>query len=190
MSDERKNGMSRTYQLTCWGLMAALAFVSNYVMFPLLGSRVTVSNSICVLCGMILGPWAGFVTAGLGAFLYDLIAGYGAEGMITLVSKGAIGLIAGLICHRQLTRKALDGSDRIRLFIGAGIAAVTYVVLYMLKTLIMGLTVNGLTWDATLVKMGTKLPASLLNAAFATVTAPILMQALHQPLHHLGVLKA
>ena len=68
--------------------------------------------------------------------------------------------------------------------------ALTYVVLYMLKTLIMGLTVNGLTWDATLVKMGTKLPASLLNAAFATVTAPILMQALHQPLHHLGVLKA
>ena len=58
----------------------------------------------------------------------------------------------------------------------------------MLKTFVMGLTVKGLTMDATLVSMGSKLPASLINAVFATVVAPVLMNALHHPLHRMGVL--
>ena len=59
----------------------------------------------------------------------------------------------------------------------------------MLKTLIFGLTVNGLDLNATLVKMGSKLPASLINAVFATAAAPVMMNALHIPLHKLGVFK-
>ena len=185
----RNRGMNQTYRLTCYGLMTALAFVANYIRFPFLGSQITISNSICVLCGMILGPWAGFVTAGIGNFLYDLIAGYGIEGLITLVSKGAIAFVAGLICHRILSQRELSPKERVMLFVGAAAAALTYVVLYMLKTFIMGLTVKGLTMDATLVSMGSKLPASLINAVFATIAAPLLMNALHLPLHKLGVLE-
>lgn len=189
MSMKNNPTMNKTLQLTSYGLMTALAFVSNYIRFPLLGSQVTVSNSICVLCGMILGPWAGFLTAGSGAFLYDLIAGYGLEGLITLVSKGAIGLMAGMICHRRLTKPQLSRKDQGFLFAGAAAGTVTYVILYMLKTFILGLTVKGLTMDATLISMGSKLPASLINAAFATVTAPLLMTALHYPLRRQGILK-
>ena len=75
------------------------------------------------------------------------------------------------------------------LFISAGAGALTYVALYMLKTLIFGLTVNGLDLNATLVKMGSKLPASLINAVFATAAAPVMMNALHIPLHKLGVFR-
>ena len=185
----RTRGMNQTYLLTCYGLMTALAFVANYIRFPFLGSQITISNSICVLCGMILGPWAGFVTAGIGNFLYDLIAGYGIEGLITLVSKGAIALVAGLICHRILVKRELNAKERAILFFGSAAAALTYVVLYMLKTFIMGLTVKGLSMDATIVSMGSKLPASLINAVFATIAAPLLMNALHIPLHKLGVLE-
>ena len=139
---------------------------------------------------MILGPGAGFVTAGIGNFLYDLIAGYGIEGLITLVSKGAVALVAGLISYRTLLKTRMDGKDRAKLVLASVSGALTYVALYMLKTFIMGLTVRGLTMDATLVSMGSKLPASLINAVFATVVSPILMSALHQPLHKLGVLRA
>ena len=74
------------------------------------------------------------------------------------------------------------------LFVAAAAAALTYVALYMLKTFVMGLTVYGLTMEATLAKMLSKLPASLINAVFATIAAPILMNALHLPLYKLGVL--
>ena len=188
MSDERKNGMSRTYQLTCWGLMAALAFVSNYVMFPLLGSRVTVSNSICVLCGMILGPWAGFVTAGLGAFLYDLIAGYGAEGMITLVSKGAIALMAGLIGAGTLRKVRLEKKDTVRLMLGAAAGAILYVALYMLKTFIYQKFVYGFPMDAVWATMVSKLIPSLINAGAAVVAAPLFYHAVLPALQASGLL--
>ena len=187
MSNQAR-GMSQTYRLTIYGLLTALAFVANYIRFPFLGSSITISNTLCVLCGYIAGPWAGFVTAGIGNFLFDIIAGYGLEGLITLVSKGAVAVVAGLISFRSLNKSRLESRERILLLVSAAAAALTYVALYMLKTFIMGLTVKGLTMDATLVSMGSKLPASLINAAFATIAAPILMNALHLPLHKLGVL--
>ena len=182
--------MNQTYRLTCYGLMTALAFVSNYIRFPFLGSQIAVSNAVCALCGLILGPAAGFVTAGLGSLLYDLIAGYGLEGLITFVSKGAVALVAALLAGKTLRKRALSGGDQTRLVVACAVAGLTYVALYMLKTFVLGLTVNGLTLEATGVKMASKLPASLINAAFAAVAAPLLMNALHKPLHRLGVLQA
>lgn len=183
----RSTESTRTYRLTVCGLMTALAFVANYIRFPFLGSQITVSNTLCVLCGLILGPWAGFVTAGAGNFLYDLIAGYGVEGLITFVSKGAIAMVAGLICHKAMKKRTLAPKDRTMLFVGAAAGAVTYVALYMLKTFCFGLWVKGLGMEGTFVSMGSKLPASLINAIFATIGAPVLMNAVHLPLHRLGI---
>ena len=115
----KSRGMNDTYRLTCYGLMTALAFVANYIRFPFLGSQITVSNTLCALCGMILGPWAGFVTAGIGNFLYDLIAGYGIEGLITLVSKGAVALAAGLL-SRRILREGESAVRDYRKFLSAG----------------------------------------------------------------------
>lgn len=185
----RSSSVNSTYRLTVYGMMTALAFAANYIRFPFLGSYITVSNTLCVLCGYILGPWAGFVTAGMGNFLYDLLTGYGIEGLVTLVSKGAVALVAGLISYKTLREPKLAAKDRMMLFISAGAGALTYVALYMLKTLVFGLTVNGLDLNSTLVKMGSKLPASLINAVFATAAAPVMMNALHIPLHKLGVFR-
>ena len=177
-----------TYRLTMLGLMTAIAFVGNYIRFPFLGSQIAVSNALCALCGMILGPWYGFAAAGLGSFLYDLTAGYGAEGLITLGSKGAIALVAGLICAPRIRKPNLNTKDFLILVLGAALGAVVYVALYMLKTYVFGITVNGLTSDGAVAKMLTKLPASSINAVFAAVAAPLLMRALHSPLHKMGVL--
>ena len=183
----RNSTMSQTYRLTAYGLMTALAFVGNYIRFPFLGSQIAVSNALCVLCGLILGPWAGFVTAGIGNLLYDLIAGYGVEGLITLVSKGAIGLIAGAIGFGAMRKSKLEKKDYARLVLAAAAGAVTYVALYMLKTYVMGVTVKGLTTEGAITSMGLKLPASAINAVFATVAAPVLAAAVQAPLHRMGV---
>ena len=67
--------------------------------------------------------------------------------------------------------------------------ALTYVALYMLKAYIFGMFVNGLGLDGTLVKMGTKLPGSLINALFASVAGPGLFFALKPALDHAGLLE-
>ena len=66
--------------------------------------------------------------------------------------------------------------------------ALTYVALYMLKTYIFGMYVDGLGMEATLVKMGTKITGSLLNALFASVVGPVLFFALKPALDHAGLL--
>lgn len=180
---------NKTYRLTAYGLMTALAFVSNYIRFPFLGSQIAISNGLCVLCGMILGPLAGFVTAGIGNFLYDLIAGYGIEGLITLVSKGAIALIAGLICFRQMKKGKLEKNDYPLLVLGAAAGAAAYIALYMLKTYVLGITVKGLGPEGAVASLLSKLPASAINAVFAAIAAPALAAAVHLPLHKLGVLE-
>ena len=54
----------------------------------------------------------------------------------------------------------------------------------MLKTFIFGLTVKGLTLDATVVSMLSKLPGSVINAVFATIVSPVLFNALRPALKH------
>ena len=178
-----------TYRIVIVGVFAALAFVSNFIRFPFLGSQITAANAVCVLNGLLFGPLAGFLSSGIGAMLYDIFAGYGVECLITFVSKGAISLVCGLIAGGLAYAPKLHGREIARLIIGCVVGALTYVVLYMLKTFIMGLTVYGLGMAGTLVKMGSKLPASLINALFASVATPLLFVALHPSLKHVGYLE-
>lgn len=172
------------------GLMAALAFITNYFRIPLFDSKIHIGNAVCILSGFFLGPTAGFLASGIGNLLFDLLTGYGAESLITFVSKGAIALVAGLIAGMLFKKKQLTKEDQPRLIIASVAGALIYVVLYMLKTFIYGLTINGLTMEATGIKMLAKLPASLINAAFAAVVSPLLANVMFSPLRHIGVFDA
>ena len=94
------------------------------------------------------------------------------------------GLIALGIAHKPETGRA----DVLRVVIACVAGALTYVALYMLKTYIFGMYVDGLGMEATLVKMGTKITGSLLNALFASVVGPVLFFALKPALDHAGLL--
>lgn len=177
------------YFITVTGVMAALACVSNLLRIPLGDSKLSISNAVCVLCGFLLGPGSGFLAAGIGNFLYDIFTGYGYESLITLVSKGAIAVIAALVAGHIRHKDKLDGKDYPRLLIASILAALTYVALYMLKTFVLGLTVNGLTMEATGLKMAAKLPASLTNAVFAAVVSPLFYLAVRPALSHIGVFR-
>ena len=67
--------------------------------------------------------------------------------------------------------------------------ALTYVALYMAKTFIERKFVYGLALDAVFVVMGSKLPASLINACFATIAAPVLHAAVAPVLKKAGFIK-
>ena len=136
-------------------------------------------NIMCALSGLLLGPWYGGLAAGLGSAIYDIMNPlYISECWITFLTKGAYGLVAGLIAYAGTKswgyRKAVLAS--------AG-GAVTYAALYLAKSYFYsGLLIKGLTSDAALLTIYAKLPATIFNAVVAIIFAPILGIAIQKAL--------
>ena len=174
MTNQAKGRDLETYEIVFVGVMAAMVYVVTLFRFPLLGSKVHFANAVCLLCGMLLGPVQGGVAAGLGSALFDGTTGYDAiQTVITFVSKFAMAFVCGVIVHGG--KKSKGRLDRTVLASIAG--ALTYVALYMLKTYVYERFVHGHPLNATLIAMGGKLPASLINAAAAVAAAPIFYHA-------------
>ena len=169
------------------GALAAMVYVVTLFRFPLLGSKVHFANAVCLLAGMLLGPVPGGLAAGLGSALYDMFGGgYGlVDTLITFVSKFAMAFVCALIMHKDGARKfKLD-----RTVVSAVVGALTYVVLYMLKTYIYNRFVYGYPIDAVGATMLSKLVPSLINAGAAIVAAPIFYHAVMPALRAGGLLK-
>ncbi len=181
------NDRNKTFRICFIGLMAAIVFVVNYLRIPFMGTQLHMTNALCVLCGLLFGPGAGFLAAGLGSGLYDIVAGWGAECIITFINKGVIALVAGLIAYKAARKDVTTSADRVRIIAGSVLGALAYVALYMLKTFVFGQLVDGLTLSAVTAKMLTKLPGSLMNAVFAFIVAPILLGALKPALKKAGL---
>ena len=178
---------NKTFRICFIGLMAAIVFVVNYLRIPFMGTQLHMTNALCVLCGLLFGPGGGFLAAGIGSGLYDIVGGYGAECFVTFVNKGMIAVVAGLIAARAAHDRRLTRADHARIIVGSALGALTYVALYMLKTTVAGFVIDGLTAQAVQVKLLSKLPGSLLNAAFAAVAAPLLFSALRPALKGAGL---
>ena len=173
---------------TCFiGLMAAIVFVVNYFRIPFMGTQLHMTNALCALCGLLFGPGAGFLAAGIGSGLYDIVAGWGAECIITFINKGAIALVAGMIGYHAARRDNPSCADHAKVILGSILGALSYVALYMLKTYIAGRFIDGLTADAIIAKLLSKLPGSLMNAVFAFIVAPLLLGALKPALKKAGL---
>ena len=66
--------------------------------------------------------------------------------------------------------------------IASAAGAVTYAVLYLLKSYLKGIWVGGLTHSAALVSLAAKLPATVFNGAVAIIFAPVLYVAIRSAL--------
>lgn len=191
-----------TYRIVFIAVMAAVIYVLTLFRIPLGESKVHFANAACLLAGLLFGPVSGGLAAGIGSGLYDLLGGgYGLdEALITGVSKFVMAFLCGLIAgpvraqdpaaggksFSGIYRELLHSSPRIVL--GSVIGALSYVALYMLKTFVYRRFIYGYTMEATLATMAAKLPASLINAVFAMVVAPVLCAALLPPLKKAGAL--
>ena len=169
------------------GMLAAIVCVVTLYRFPLLGSKVHFANGVCLLSGLLMGPFAGGLAAGLGSALYDaLLGGYGAvECVVTFVSKFAMAWVCGMIAF---SGKKETGYLKAVLATLAG--ALTYAALYLAKSYFYsGLLVGGLTPDAAWLSVIGKLPATIFNAAVAIIFAPILAAAIKTALkrNHLSL---
>ena len=101
-----------TVRLAVLAMMAALVFVSNYLRITIpinIGGNTsfTLANIMCCLSGLLLGP-VGALAFGLGSMLFDLTdPRFVSECWITFLTKGAMGLGAGLVmCSVQKRSQA------------------------------------------------------------------------------------
>lgn len=170
-----------TKKIALVGMMAAVVFAGNYarIVIPIsLGGQTafTLANIFCCLSGLLLGPVGAFA-AGIGSALYDLMdPRYAADCWITFITKGAMGLAAGLAVSKALKSGTLT---YLRATIGSVMACITYYILYFAKTFFYsGLLVKGLTVPLAGALVLEKVPASIFNAAIAIIAAPPLAIAI------------
>lgn len=172
------------------GMMAALVFAGNFARITMpvaIAGRTsfTLANVICCLSGLLLGPIGG-LASGLGSALYDLTNPlYAAECWITFLTKGAMGLFAGLAVRRALKRDDLSYPKALA---GAVAGCVAYYILYFAKCFFYdGLLLKGLEPSVAAVILVEKIPASVFNAAIAIVAAPPLVLAVRAALKRSGL---
>lgn len=174
-------------KLAAAAVMTAVVFVSNYLRItmpvPLGGvTSFTLANILCALSGILLGPWYGFLAAGLGSAFYDLTnPAYAIEAPITLFTKGMYGLVAGLVLYGLLkSAKEKYGAQ----LAATACAAVTYMALYLVKNYFFnGMFLQHFTEPAQCWALViSKLPATVTNGVIAMVFAPILGVALMKAL--------
>ena len=85
-----------TKKLVSTALLAALTCVATMIIkipSPLNG-YINLGDGIVLLAGWLLSPWLGFLAAGLGSALADILSGYIIYGPATFLIKGLMALVA------------------------------------------------------------------------------------------------
>lgn len=89
-------------------LFAALtcaATLSIRIPTPGTGGYIHPGDALVILSGVILGPAYGFLAGGIGSALSDLLGGYFLYVPITLIIKGLVALVCGLV-YQKLYKNA------------------------------------------------------------------------------------
>lgn len=131
----KKNAMN-PHRLAVLAMMTAVVFAVNFpriiIPLPTGETSFTLANIACVLSGMLLGPLGG-LASGLGSALYDLTNPiFAPECWLTFLTKGAMGLAAGLVFR---TPEQRETASYRRCLASSLVGCLTYYLLYFSKSL-------------------------------------------------------
>ena len=182
---DQANRKSKILKICVTAVMAVLVWVCSdflEIQIPsIMGvDRFHLGNVMCALSGILLGPWWGFLAAGLGSALFDLMnPAFITDVLITFVTKGLYGLVSGLVFFKVFKRKSNYGTELVSALCGA----VTYIILYLSKKFFLdSLLLAGMDAAGAWVVVVSKLPSSAFNGVVAVIFAPILGVALNKAL--------
>lgn len=109
----------KTREMVLIAVMCAIAVASRaaFIMFPQFKPIV----GIVMICGMALGPQAGFMTGSISAFVSNFIFGQGAWTPWQMFAFGLAGLLAGYLCRAGVMT---SGKRLVTALIGGGMILV------------------------------------------------------------------
>lgn len=169
-----------TKKIVFVALMAALTAVASTLRIKVPAGIVGTSafhlgNIFCALSGILLGPLWGGLAAGLGSAIHDIVFDptYIAECWLTFLMKGAYGLVAGLVFSSGKREW-----NYLKSTLASAAGAVTYALLYLFKSYIKAMIVQGIAASAAWIAVLDKIPATVFNAVVAIVFAPMLAAAI------------
>lgn len=128
------------------------------------GGYVHLGDTLVLLSAYMLGPWYGAIAAGVGSALADLLLGYVAYVPGTLVIKGLMALVAGLLL--SLVGKKMPG----RLVCGTAAEVVMLVGYWLYAGILYGDYIAALT----------TIPSNMVQAIFGVVASTALVMALER----------
>ncbi|XBX04663.1 ECF transporter S component [Enterocloster clostridioformis] len=161
------------------GLMAAAVYVaSEFLQIPIPtaidNTRLHMGNVMCLLGGLLLGPVWGGLSAGIGSALFDLTnPAYITSAPFTFAFKFIMAWVCGMIA-----KGGKKGKKVYRCFVGAGLGAFIYVVLYLTKSFIENYFVLHIPFSAVWLSIGQKGIVSIINAVVSVIVVVPLSMAL------------
>lgn len=120
---------SNTKKWILAALFAALscaATMSIRIPTPGTGGYIHPGDAIVILSGVILGPVWGFLAAGIGSCLSDLLGGYFVYVPITFLIKGLVALCAGIL-YRRIAQSGCSRQRNAMAVAAGGIADIVLV---------------------------------------------------------------
>lgn len=100
---------ANTKSIVMTALLAALVCVATMsirIPTPSTGGYIHPGDALVILSGIILGPIYGFLAAGIGSALADLLGGYFIYVPITLFVKGLVALFSALVYQKMQNNKS------------------------------------------------------------------------------------
>ena len=97
------NTSFKTRRLVLSAMFAALCCVFTLAIripIPVTGGFIHPGDGFVILSGVVLGPVYGFLAAGIGSAMANVIGGHILWAPATLIIKGSIALLSGLIYYR------------------------------------------------------------------------------------------
>lgn len=158
-------------QMTLTGLMAAAVYVASaFLQIPIPtaidNTRLHMGNVMCLLSGLLLGPWLGGLSAGIGSMFFDLTnPAYIASAPLTFLFKFLMAWVCGKIASLSRPRRSIC------FLTGSLCGSVLYVILYLSKSFIEHYFVLKLPMEAVLLTLSQKAIVSGVNAVVAVCVA-------------------
>lgn len=94
---------NNTKKLVIGALLAAFTTIATMIIkfpTPTFG-YIHLGDSLVLLCGIILGPVGGALSAGIGSMFADIFSGYMSYAPATLIIKALTAMIVGFIFHKS-----------------------------------------------------------------------------------------
>ena len=91
---------NRIFKIIITALFTAIICLATFVIqVPVLvtAGYVNLGDAFVLLSGIVLGPFYGFVAAGLGSMLADILSGYIIYAPATFIIKGLMALVISLL---------------------------------------------------------------------------------------------